>query len=145
MNSSLHPPIAPGKKLAASLCLLAVLLLWSPLWAAALEASGMACCTGAMCPAHSHPKSNHGNAANPSASEEPMQCNHSGSGSLMNCSMSCCQDQGQTFVTSVHFVLPQRLFVPSPQQSISSAPIFEVPQILRRNDPLSPPPRNPFL
>ena len=33
MNASLHPPIAPGRKFSASVCLLAALLLWAPLWA----------------------------------------------------------------------------------------------------------------
>ncbi len=146
MNASLHSPIAPGKKIAACVCLLAVMLLWAPIWAAALQANGMACCTGTMCPLHGHSPKNHQPARNPSSpAEQPMHCDHSENNSTMNCDMSCCHDQGQTFVASIYFVLPALPAVMLPQQGLASAPAVEPNQILQLSDPLSPPPRNNSL
>ena len=54
MRHSLHRPIAPGNRLRACVCLLAVLLLWTPLWAAAWQTHNMSCCTDGMCPLHGH-------------------------------------------------------------------------------------------
>lgn len=145
MNPSLHPPSAPGKKIAAFVCLLAVVLLWAPLWAAALQANGMVCCTGGMCPTHAHSNTNHASAENETTSETPMQCDHSGHGSMMNCDMSCCHDQGQTFVASLHFVMPTLPVVLLPQQTLASAPTLEVTQISHPSAPLPPPPRIPSI
>ena len=145
MNPSLRPPIAPGKKVAAFVCLLAVVLLWGPLWAAALQANGMACCTGGMCLAHIHSKSNYSGATTSPTSEMPTQCDHSGQGSKMKCVISCCHDQGQTFLASIHFVLPHAPILGVPQNILATSLALEVAQNSQRNDPLSPPPRNTLL
>jgi len=96
-------PIAPGKKWGAWVCLLAAILLWSPLWAAAWQADSMDCCAGGMCPAHSH--NNH----TPSQSNLPEQstpCDHHTGFGLLQCSMSCCHTELRSFVTAIVFVLP---------------------------------------
>lgn len=146
MNASLHAPIAPRKRFAAVVCLMAVFLLWSPLWAAALQASGMDCCDGTMCAAHGHsPMSHVGGASTPAHSGRPMQCDHSSSGSMMQCAMSCCHEQPRSFTASIQFVLPLPPAVLIPVRSLEAISRFELTQVLYSFDPLSPPPRNSFL
>jgi hypothetical protein len=151
MSALFHPPIAPGKKIAACVCLLAVTLLWAPLWAAALQTNGMTCCTGAMCPAHRHSPKNPAPASTSSTSAEThMQCDHSAnrssSNSMVSCNMSCCQDQDQSFVAAaIHFVLPDSRIVMPQKLASASIPELKVSQPLHSTDPLSPPPRNASL
>ena len=146
MHASLHAPIAPRKRFAAIVCLMAVFMLWSPLWAAALQASGMDCCDGTMCAARGHSPTDHGSAASaPAHSEPPMQCDHSSTGSTMHCAMSCCHEQPRSFTASIQFVLPDPPAVLVPARSLEATSRFELTQVLYSFDPLSPPPRTSFL
>jgi hypothetical protein len=147
MKSSLHAVDVSGRRLAAAVCLLAVLVMWAPLWAAALSASGIGCCDGAMCPAHGHsPAKNGVPASAPAQSEQPMQCDHENHGdSMMNCGISCYHEQAHTFVASVQFVMPSPTVLLQPQQAVSSVRALEVAHVLSFFDPLAPPPRTVLL
>jgi len=147
MRHSLHHPIAPGRRLRAWVCLLAILLLWSPLWAAAWQSHDMACCTGGICPLHGHA---HPAAPKPQATapaESPSDCDHhsSNQSGIMNCSLSCCQESSPSLTAGIIFVLPAptmisyRILATDAPQQISAAglvPSFEPP---------SPPPRTTSL
>src|SRR3981189_512841 len=54
MKRMTHDSNALGRRLRACVCLMAVMLLWAPAWGAALQAAGVGCCDGAMCPLHGH-------------------------------------------------------------------------------------------
>lgn len=140
MKASLHASIAPGKRFAAFVCLLAAVMLWAPLWATALQANGMACCDGVMCAAHGHSAMEHGG-GQAAQTEQPMQCGHSGGGSMMNCGMACCHEQAHHFVASIQFLLPVPVVISQPQQAAPSALARDFAEILPSFDPLSPPPR----
>ena len=144
MRPSLHPRLAPGRKRSAWVCLFAALLLWTPLWAAAWQANAMACCNGSLCAAHGGPKTD------PSARRPTpparVECQHQGNDKtykgLIDCSLSCCRDDGKTsLLGSVLFVLPSpatmlraELATLAPQEicALGLLPSFEPP---------SPPPR----
>lgn len=148
MRHSLHIPIAPGRKLAAWVCLLAVLLLWSPLWAAAWQADGMACCSGGLCPAHGHTGAVQLPAQQAPPSQTPMECDHHGSqkhSRTITCSMSCCHESANSFLAAVIFLLPAPAMIF--QANVASAapaqliPAGSVPSF----EPPSPPPRTSLL
>jgi len=84
-------PIAPGK-LGAWVCLVAVVLLWAPMWAAAWPTDGMDCCKNGLCMAHAHSQSNPARPQQAGAKESPMDCAHHGGSGMANCSMSCCMN-----------------------------------------------------
>jgi hypothetical protein len=124
---------------AAWVCLLAALLLYGPLAAAAWSSHAMACCTSDHCniPRHHHQKAPEHPAA---GSAGAMDCGHDMSG-MTACSMSCCQDPDRPVVTAVVFVLPHPAF------SLGAMPVtrandarcsIEIPRAI---EPLSPPPR----
>src|SRR5271157_1845064 len=102
MNTKGHIPIAPGKT-GAWVCLVAAMLLWTPLWATALQTDGMACCKDGMCLAHGHAAGRHTSGEQESA---PMDCGHGNQAGLQACDMKCCHDAGATFVAAVIFVMP---------------------------------------
>lgn len=146
MNTSLHSPIAPGRKFSASVCLLAALLLWAPLWATALQANGMTCCDGVMCAAHGSSSSNHDHPqAAAQQTKKPMRCGHSGGNANMSCDLSCCHEQSHSFVASIQFVLPNPTVLLQPQSVIGTSGARVSVQILPSFDPLSPPPRTSSL
>ncbi|MGB2632572.1 MAG: hypothetical protein WAM58_01430 [Candidatus Acidiferrum sp.] len=102
---NLHPfPIAPGRKMGAWVCLIAAVLLWSPLWAVAWQSAQMSCCSGGICLAADHAKQHQLSAAG--ASEKPVTCEHQGGIEMSQCAMSCCQTESHVFVASLVFVLP---------------------------------------
>ena len=140
MRRSLHSRIATGRVLAGYTCLLAVILLWAPLWAAAWQAQGMACCNGAMCSAHQHSRSRDSK-ANQSSAQTPTDCDHGGHARLTPCTLSCCQNQDHALLASVIFVLPQLAQVSLPPDTL--APVSQVTpsHYSRFFDPLFPPPR----
>lgn len=129
----------------ACVCLLAVLLLSAPAWAAAFQASQTACCEAGMCPLHGHaPKksSKDGKAAQ----ESPMAtCDHHGQKSAVDCSLSCCHPAEEAVTAAVVFVLPGVAEI--------SAPLFSGPALVNSPprlssfafDPASPPPRASLL
>jgi hypothetical protein len=117
------------------------MLLWAPAWASALQAAGMGCCDGAMCPLHGHaPKKSPGDANQ--AKDAPMAgCEHHGRKAAMDCSMACCHPADPVVTGAIVFVLPSavdfsapRLVSPSTPGIASSAGSFVI-------DLTSPPPR----
>jgi hypothetical protein len=94
-----------GRRLRAGVCLLAVFLLWSPLWAAAWQGAGMSCCADGMCPAHGHTKQS-GQTQQVPSSDMAMNCEHHGGPRAVPCTMSCCQSETRVLVASAIFVMP---------------------------------------
>ena len=138
-----HVPIAPGRLMGAWVCLVAALLLWAPMWAIAWQARGMPCCTGNECPVRGHAGSKRV-AKNVSAAQEnaPMKCRRGSQAGLMECRMSCCQNQEQALVGAVIFVLPEAttISVPSTFRTTEGKPLVRV--IAHLFEPPSPPPRS---
>jgi hypothetical protein len=140
MSRSPYLSNAPGNRAAACVCLLAVLLLWSPLWAAAFHAKDMACCDGAMCPLHGHvPKKNSHDAASPK--ETPTTCEHHAESAAMDCTMACCQAADSTITQAIIFVLPAAPVISTPLLAGDSIANFFSSRISPVFDPASPPPR----
>lgn len=146
MRQSLHTPSARGKKLRASVCLLAIFLLWSPLWAAAWQTNTMSCCADGMCPIHGHAHSAGSPAQAPS--EPAADCEHDSStkhgckpSGMTPCSLSCCHDTTSSLIAAAIFVLPAPAAI-SHSVVTTSAPLqmarVAFPPSL---DPASPPPR----
>ena len=141
MERMRHDSNAPARKLGACVCLVALILLWAPLWASALQASGMACCDGAMCPLHGHAPKKSSGKTNP-AKDAPMAgCEHYGRKAAMDCTAACCHPADPAVTGAIVFVLPIPLLVSAPLFSGASearilsqvnSPVFE---------PASPPPR----
>src|SRR5271157_58588 len=137
-----HIPIAPGK-LGAWVCLLAVALLWTPLWATGSQNKGMACCAGKMCAARGHAKAGH-TSENAGISQEsaPMVCGREGQARLSMCGMNCCHEEGSTMMAAVIFVMPKPTKISAPAEAhdtreqapaVIASSLFETP---------SPPPRS---
>jgi hypothetical protein len=143
MRRSLQPPIAPGKALGAWVCLVAALLLWSPMWAAAWQANRMECCDTKQCPVHAHHSgtSQKATPADNPQNEPSMDCHRSGSGQLMQCSMSCCHDQQRDFAAAVVFVLPAPVNIPFPMRLAPGPQGIQLAADFSSFAPLSPPPR----
>jgi hypothetical protein len=121
--------------LTAWVCLLAAVALYAPLAAAAWSAHSMACCTGDQCPiaAHHHQKKQ----ASP---HSDMDCGHD-MVEMTTCSMSCCQNSENPIVTAVAFVLPDTAVASAPIAFVNATSISQSTELLRRAEPLSPPPR----
>jgi hypothetical protein len=119
----------------ASICLLAVVLLYAPLAGAAWSSYQMACCTSGHCPipAHHHQKA-------PAAPANHMDCGHEMSG-MMACSMSCCHDSDRSLVTSMAFVLPPPALVAAVAAIKAPIEVAKPMDFPRSIEPLSPPPR----
>jgi hypothetical protein len=119
----------------ASICLLAVALLYAPLAGTAWASYQSSCCTAGQCPiaAHHHQKA-------PATPANHMDCGHD-MGGMMACSMSCCHDSDRSLLTSIAFVLPATTasvavaFIQSP---IEFAKPLDFPRSI---EPPSPPPR----
>jgi hypothetical protein len=146
MRGSLQPPIAPGRVFGGWVCLLAALLLWTPMWASAWQANAMACCNGKQCAAHGHsPNSHKASASTKATDDEPsMQCHPSGA-SLMPCSMACCQTPEHVFAASILFVLPAPATLAAPMHSLPAVSGLETTKILIAFTPPSPPPKRILL
>jgi hypothetical protein len=143
MRPSLHHPIAPGKEVAAFVCLLAVLLLWAPAWAAALQSNQLDCCADGLCPAHGlHHKSSEP-ASHPA--QAPMDCDQQHSSptqsGFASCSLSCCQDSDRPTTTAVIFVLPSPAQLAEPALTLSAPPRIALTSVAHVSDPRTPPPR----
>jgi len=145
MKRMRHDSNALGRRLRACVCLVAVALLWAPAWAAALQAAGMACCDGAMCPLHGHAPKKSSSDGN-SAQDMPMAgCDHRGRTTAVDCSVACCHPKDPVVTGAVVFVLPVTVAI--------SAPLFigppTRPLAVSANsvvfDPASPPPRMVLL
>ncbi|MGB7848140.1 MAG: hypothetical protein WBL63_21195 [Candidatus Acidiferrum sp.] len=137
-----HPiPIAPGRIFGAWVCLVAMVLLWAPIWAAAWQADAMTCCNGGLCPAHGHSKTNHPSSQQKSPSNSPMDCDYHDGGVVSRCSMSCSHDGNPLLTTAVIFVLPTPTYLSQPSQAIAALIQFTPTEFVQSFEPLSPPPR----
>jgi hypothetical protein len=129
----------------AWVCLVAVVLLWTPLWATAWQDKGMACCDGKMCAAHGHAMARHSSGdAGVTQESTPMDCGHGENAGLTACDMNCCHEQASTILAAVIFVLPEPITISAPakarhareqEQALTNSLLFEPP---------SPPPRGVF-
>ncbi len=145
MKRMRHDSNAPGRRLGACVCLVAVMLLWAPAWASALQAAGMGCCDGAMCPLHGHgPKKSSGDSD--SAKDAPMAaCEHHGRKAAMDCSMACCHPKDPVVTGAIVFVLPSIVEISAPLLSGPSTPTLFSSASSFVFDPASPPPRTLLL
>lgn len=127
------------------MCLVAVMLLWAPLWASALQAAGMGCCDGAMCPLHGHsPKKSSSDAD--AAKDAPMaNCEHHGRKAAMDCHMACCHTAETAVTVAIVFVLPSLPVISAPVLGgPSAARVIDLLSFLTL-DPAFPPPRTLLL
>jgi hypothetical protein len=121
------------------------MLLWAPAWASALQAAGVGCCDGAMCPLHGHGPKKSSSDAN-STKDMPMAgCEHHRQKSAMDCTMACCHPSNPIVTGAIVFVLPSQMPLSAPfligpptPTPFSSANSFLF-------DPASPPPRTILL
>src|SRR5260370_39823331 len=102
------------RSIAASICLLAVFLLYAPLAGAAWSSYQSACCMSGQCkiPAHHHHKA-------PAAPAHHMDCGHDMAG-MIACAISCCHDSERSLVSSIAFVLPPVMAATAPVSITSS-------------------------
>ena len=145
MKKMHHDSNAPGRRLGACVCLVALILLWAPAWASALQAAGVGCCDGAMCPLHGHrPKKSSGDAN--SVKDMPMAgCEHHAQKAAMDCSMACCHPKDPVVTGAVVFVLPSAVTTSVPLLIGASAPLLSASASSFVFDPASPPPRTALL
>jgi hypothetical protein len=132
---------APGKRLAAVFCLLAVSLLHVPMALAAWSIEAGLCCTGDYCPilAHHH----HQTPAAPAAGK--MDCGHDMGDheqrGMSKCNMSCCHDSGGPAIASVAYVLPLVVSEEGLPPAYSPVMLAKQTSSFPKTKPLSPPPR----
>src|SRR5271169_3363204 len=100
MKRSLHVPIARGRSFGAWVCLVALVLLWAPMWAAAWQANSMACCDGGLCAAHGHSKPTPSRPQKSSPAEAPMDCDHHAGSELTACAMTCSHESASSLTTA---------------------------------------------
>jgi hypothetical protein len=136
-----HDFNAPGRRLGACVCLVAVMLLWAPAWASALQAAGVGCCDGAMCPLHGHAPKKSSSDTN-SAKDMPMAgCDHHARTAAMDCTVACCHPKDPVVTGAVVFVLPDAVAISVPFFTGPPTPILSYSESSFVLDPASPPPR----
>jgi len=142
MKRMRHDSNAPGRRLGACVCLVALMLLWAPAWVSALQAAGIGCCDGAMCPLHRHaPKKSSGDTN--SAKDVPMAgCEHHGRKAAMDCSMACCHPTDPVVAGAIVFVVPSGAAISEPLFRGSPTPGLSSSMNSLVFDLASPPPRN---
>src|SRR5215469_3312592 len=147
MNRSLHVSVAARRKMAGWVCLLAVMLLWAPVWAMALEASAMGCCADGFCGRATHERqTNQAVKLHPATAETPMECEHQGGAArnkagAMKCSLSCCHEGSEALAAAVLFILPQTASISVPLGVAWTSPKLTATGFTQSIEPLSPPPR----
>jgi hypothetical protein len=139
MRRSLQVPCAPGRMFSAVVCLVAVVLLWGPLWASAWH--GMTCCNGGMCPIHGHSTPNQPRPQRTAPEKTPIECEHHGGIGLTNCSMSCSHESSPFLTTAVIFLLPDPVAISQPARAMAAPSNFSPAEFGQSFEPLSPPPR----
>jgi hypothetical protein len=131
-------------KAAACICMLAVTLLYAPLAAAALVASGTDCCVGGLCPIRRHHHESQKLMASQNAM--PMDCGHDmsdgKSSGMSECSMSGCQSPEHPVSIPGAFVLPDVTLLPAARELVRPVQVRTLEEISRVSKPLSPPPRS---
>jgi len=140
MSCLLHVP-RPGRTLSAVVCLVAVVLLWAPLWSAAWHAGGMICCNGAMCPIHGHSTPNRPSPQRTTPEKTPIECEHHGGIGLTNCSVSCSHESSPLLTTAVIFVLPEPVAISIPASVMAGPASVSSAEFAQSFEPPSPPPR----
>jgi hypothetical protein len=147
MRNDSNASNASGRRLGACVCLVALMLLWAPAWASALQAAGMGCCDGAMCPLHGHghvPKKSSGDSN--TAKNAPMSgCEHHGRKAAMDCSMACCHPKDPVVTGAIIFVLPSPVEISAPLVIGPPTPTLFFSASSFVFDPASPPPRTFLL
>jgi hypothetical protein len=136
-------PSFPGefaRKVCAWVCLTALVLLWSPLWAAAWQSASMSCCEGGMCAAHSHTNQNQ-QTQQTKSDDAPVNCEHHSGDHLSQCKMSCCQEGSHVMTAGVIFLLPDPASISELQRATDLTAAFAPREFLQSVEPLSPPPR----
>lgn len=123
------------RKVAALLCLLAVVLLQAPFARAAWFSSSMGCCMSDHCPIPGH----HHKPAK-AESEMPTDCGHN-MGHMSDCKISCCKTIDETAINIAQFVVPDLQFCLSLHNETPKVALFAPQMISRSKKPLSPPPR----
>lgn len=120
----------------ATLCLVAVVLLYAPFGAAAwIISSGACCASSGQCPIHGHHHEQM-----PAGAKHAMDCGHEMS-TMAQCIMSCCHNPERPAVASVIFVLPAPVTF-SAAATFESLTALSGPQNpVTTLEPLSPPPR----
>jgi len=124
------------RRLAALVCLLAVLLLQAPFARAAWQSSSMGCCMSRHCPIPGH---HHKNAH--AKEDMPMDCGH-GMNHQADCKISCCKTTDETAISIAQFVLPGARVVLSSHAASPDASRFVTQLISRSEKPQSPPPKS---
>jgi hypothetical protein len=123
--------------------LLAVVLLWTPLWATAWQTEGMACCDGKMCAAHGQAMTTRtSEKVGVTQEEAPMDCGHEKPAGLTACGMKCCDDPGSTIVAVVIFVLPEPVKISAPAEARYARQQGQASIRALLFEPPSPPPRS---
>jgi hypothetical protein len=142
MNANCRHRNALEKNFGAYLCLLAVILLWAPAWAAAFQAAQMACCTTGMCPLHGHvPKRSSGDESGRKHTQT-SECSHRQCQAAMDCNAACCHPSDPTVTSALVFVLPAAQQITAPLLSGRGA-VAKLPRAgSLRYRPPSPPPRS---
>jgi hypothetical protein len=145
MRQSLHIPRAPGRRFGAWVCLLAVALLWSPLWAAARYPDGADCCSGGFCPMHAHKAAQHPRSTKTAPPQTPTDSEHHGSAQnhkqQVDCAVSCCHESSSNLMAAMIFVLPEPATIFQRAQVIATIAAFAAVSFAPALDRSSPPPR----
>ena len=149
MKGSFDIPIAPGRKTAAWVCLVAAILLWAPLWVAAFQTNGMGCCAAGLCPAHGRHNPEKATERQTASNEASGECEqHQGSGhkhqGAMSCSMSCYHQSGDSLMTAAIFIMPATPTLCRPAGATTADDELTSRAFIPAIKPPSPPPR-PFL
>jgi hypothetical protein len=138
------------RRLGALACLLAILLLYAPIAAAAFAPSSMACCAAGFCniPKHHHKKASTNPDTATTHESGHEDCGHDMAAKvtgqmpgMSDCSMDCCQTHETPAVSSVTFVMPPVFFVPVSMHVTRAAETVRAIEIPRAVEPDSPPPR----
>lgn len=120
----------------ATLCLVAVALLYAPFGAAAWALSSRSCCTsGAQCPIHGHH-----HMQRPASPGHAMDCGHE-MAAMGKCSISCCHNPDRPAVAPFIFVLPAPVTVSATATFESLTALSRPENSFTSLEPLSPPPR----
>lgn len=139
MKTKRHFSSAPGRRIAALICLAAIILMWAPAWAMAWQVGGMACCNGGMCPAHGHAGT--GQSSTNQTAPAPVNCEHHHGKKLAGCSMSCCHESGQALNSAIAFVMPVPSGIAVPALEMASFMDSAPPEFVPSFKPPAPPPR----
>jgi len=144
MKRSQAVPIAPGK-MGAWVCLVAVALLWTPLWATTWQTDGMVCCKGGMCTAHRHSKPEPARPKQTGEAGTPMDCEHHGASGMSSCPMACCPENSHPLAAPAIFVMPEAITICLPSPATTAPNNFAATEFAHFFEPLSPPPRMPLF